>query len=218
MRFYRAVKNRCAVDIDALALPLEKTDVINLLRTKGFKIAEVDMVAIARERCILSTYRRGARLSEAPEVVDCSGFVKWLYAQKGVWIPRRSIQQREFGEKAVLAEVAAGDLVFSSGRIDYYFDDPEDGVGHVGIATGEGTVIHAASREVGVVESPLEIFVRNGIFRGVRRVIPLGREVITIITPPERDVETSDDIRWIILQSFIGRVDIIRQKTTADSL
>ncbi len=200
---YRAVKNRCAVDIGALALPLGESEALAILQAKGFEIIDVDLATLARKYCGLSTYRRGARLSEAPEVVDCSSFVKWLYGERGIWLPRRSIQQQAVGEGIMLAEIAVGDLVFSSGWIDYYFDDPENGVGHVGIATGEGTVVHAVSREAGIVESPLWVFTRGEIFRGARRFIPRERKVITFLTPPEREVETSDDIQWIILQSMI---------------
>jgi len=99
-------------------------------------------------------------------------------------------------------EVVAGDLVFVSGWIDYYFDDPWAGVGHVGIATGEGNIIHAADRKVGIVESRLKKFVGKTKFRGVRRYIPKDKEILTFETPSHREVETADDIRWIILQSL----------------
>ncbi len=197
---YRSVGRRCAVDMAALDAIGQREEVISLLALKSFQVVEIDLTELARERVALSTYRRGARLSEAPEVVDCSDLTKWLYGERGIWLPRRSIQEREMGEAVVFSDVKAGDLVFASGRIDYYFDDPADGVGHVGIATNENTVIHAVNRIAGVVESPLDEFAPPEKFRGARRIIPDGREIITLITPPEREVETSDDIRWILLQ------------------
>lgn len=199
---YWAAGRRCAVDMATLKNLGSEEEITFLLAEKGFQMIEIDMITLARERIALSTYRRGARLSEAPEVVDCSGLAKWLYGQRGVWLPRRSIQQREMGKVVDLSDIKAGDLIFTSGRIDYYLDDPADGVGHVGIATNEGTVIHAANRVAGVVESPLNDFAPSGKFRGARRIIPDDHEIITLVTPPEREVETSDDIRWIILQSI----------------
>lgn len=198
---YRAVGNRCAVDLGTFSFSAAKSEVLALLLNKGFEIVPVDLIGLARRCMHTSTYRRSARLSEAPEVVDCSSFMKWLYGQRGIWLPRRSIQQREMGDTVARTDIQAGDLVFSSGRIDYYLTDPEDGVGHVGIATDENTVIHAANRTLGIIESPLAHFTDNGTFRGARRLIPRDREVLTLLAPSVRDVETSDDIRWILLQS-----------------
>jgi len=200
---YRAVENRCAVALDALQLPIPHEETMAILVQKGFIVTEVDIVGIAR-RCVgVSQYRRGAKPSEASAVVDCSSFIKWLYAQRGIWLPRRSIQQRQLGESVGLTEVVAGDVVFVSGRIDYYISDPSDGVGHVGIITGDRTIIHAANKRAGVIESHLSQFVGDK-FRGARRYIPKDKKVITLKIPIEWEVETEDDIRWIILQA-LGR-------------
>ena len=201
---YRAVGSRCAVILDSLHLPISREEALAILNHKGFVLVEVDIIALARQCIGTSQYRRGARPSEAPTVVDCSSFIKWLYAQRGIWLPRRSIQQRELGEVVNLDELVAGDVVFISGRIDYYHDDPANGVGHVGIATGYGTVVHAADRKVNVVESPLDKFVGEAKFRGARRYIPQNVEVLTFETPLNREVEVADDIKWIILQQLPG--------------
>lgn len=199
---YRAVGNRCAVILSFLHLPISREEALAVLNNKGFTLLEVDIIALARQCIDTSQYRRGAKPSEAPAVVDCSSFIKWLYAQRGIWLPRRSIQQRELGEVVNLDELVAGDVVFISGWIDYYHDDPTDGVGHVGIATGDGTIVHAAGRETNMVESPLDKFISKTKFRGARRYIPQDVEVLTFETPPNREVEVADDIRWIILQQL----------------
>lgn len=202
---YRAVGNRCAVILDSLHLPTSREETLTILAHKGFRVVEVDLIALARQCIGTSQYRRGARLFEAPSIVDCSSFIKWLYAQRGIWLPRRSIQQRELGEAVNLDELLAGDVVFVSGWIDYYHDDSANGVGHVGIATGDGTVVHAADRKVNVVETPLDKFVGKTKFRGARRYIPKGTEVLTFETPVDREVEIADDIKWIVLQSLPKR-------------
>ena len=199
---YRAVGNRCAVILDSLYLPISREETLAILNHKGFVLVEVDIVALARQCISTSQYRRGARFSEAPMTVDCSSFIKWLYAKRGIWLPRRSIQQRELGETVNLDELIAGDSVFVSGRVDYYHDDPANGVGHVGIATGDGTVIHAANREVGVVEDSLGEFVGKTKFRGARRYVPKDVEVLTLEIQVDREVEIADDLRWIVLQSL----------------
>jgi len=199
---YRAVGNRCAVILDFLRLPISRERALAILDQKGFRIVEVDIIALARQCVGVSQYRYGARPSEAPVVVDCSSFIKWLYAQRGIWLPRRSVQQRKCGEAVSLDELIAGDVVLTSGRINYYLDNSTSGVGHVGIVTGEGTVIHAANSKVNVVETPLDKFVGKTKFRGARRYIPRGIEVLTLETPPHREIEMADDIRWIILRSL----------------
>lgn len=199
---YRAVGNRCAVILDSLRLPISHQETLGILNRKGFVAIEVDIIALARECIGTSQYCRGAKPSQAPGVVDCSSLVKWLYAQRGIWLPRRGIQQCELGEAVSLNELIAGDVVFASGRINYYHDKPTAGIGHVGIATGDGTVIHAVNKKANIVESSLDKFVGKTKFRGARRYLPKNVEVLTLSTPSDREVETADDIRWIIMQSL----------------
>jgi cell wall-associated NlpC family hydrolase len=135
-------------------------------------------------------------------VFDCSSFIKWLYAQRGIWLPRRSVQQRELGEVVSLEELTTGDVIFVSGYINYYINNPADGVGHVGIYTGDKTIIHAANKKSGIVESPMNEFIGSK-FRGIKRYIPKDAEVITFQTPEMREVESADDLKWIILQSLV---------------
>lgn len=202
---YRAVGNHCAVHIESLNLPISKDTTIRILQNIGFDLVEVDIITLARQCINTSRYRRGARFSEAPEVVDCSSFVKWLYAQRGIWIPRRSIQQRELGEVIDINNTIAGDLVFTLGYINYYNSDPRDGVGHVGIVTDDKTVVHAGGKRYHVVETDTTKFIGKSKLRGVRRYIPEDKEILTFKTPPNRDVETSDDIKWIVLQNLQHR-------------
>lgn len=204
---YRAVGDRCAVDLGRLLIAGLHTDTEKraALESVGCTIVSMDPIALARSRIGRSMYRRGARMHEAPAIVDCSSFTKWLFGQAGIWIPRRSIQQRDWvgnGGHAVndRDDVRPGDLVFVIGWRDYYDVDPSQGVGHVGIVTGDYTVVHAANSDVGVTESPLEGFLYLNNFRGARRMIPTDRTVLTVKTPLEREVETEDDLRWMILQ------------------
>lgn len=201
---YRAVGSRCAVDFDSLCLrlPMSEEKALRILKKKEIRAVKINLVELAR-RCIgTSHYRRGARPHRAPSVVDCSSLTKWLYGQRGIWLPRRSIQQRDMGEMISLTSIEAGDLIFVSGAINYYDTNPSDGVGHVGIATGEDTIVHAADPKTGVIESPLSKFIAGTKFRGARRYIPKDKSIITLQFPQHRDVECSSDVRWIILQSL----------------
>lgn len=135
-------------------------------------------------------------------MVDCSSLIRWLYAERGIWLPRRSIQQRELGDLIDITDIRAGDVVFTSGRIDYYHYNRRDGVGHVGIYVGNNMVIHAANSKSGIIETPLEKFTNSRNYRGTKRYVEKDAEVITLQTPPHRTVEFDDDIRWIILQAL----------------
>ncbi|MEX2012509.1 MAG: NlpC/P60 family protein [Patescibacteria group bacterium] len=194
---YHAVNNRCLVDLHQLNLPISATAALSILEQRGFHREERDVVELARQ-LLGKPYRRGARLRRAPELFDCSSLTKWLYAEIGVWLPRRAIQQRESGMPIELSDIGPGDLIFTSGWINRYVDDPQDGVGHVGIASSASTVIHAANKQAGVIESTVGSFVRNNSFRGARRIADLSRAV-TLSLPATREIETSDDIRHFIL-------------------
>jgi cell wall-associated NlpC family hydrolase len=197
---FRAVADRCAVEMRCVDWSVTGQDALAILTEVGFRVVDIDVACLARE-LVGTAYRRGARLSEAPHVFDCSSFTKYLYSQRGIWLPRRSIQQRETGTAVNLADARAGDLVFCSGHRDYFDTDPEDGVGHVGILTGGDTVVHAANRRLGVIEVAVKDFLGSeDAFRGVRRLIQDTKDTITLQCPESREVETSDDLRWIVLQ------------------
>ncbi|MHC1726898.1 MAG: C40 family peptidase [Syntrophobacteraceae bacterium] len=197
---FRAVGNRCAVILDSLKLPMSNEQALESLRLKGFKVVSVDILSIARKYIGHAQYVRGVSVSQAPDVIDCSSYTKWLYGHLGVWIPRRSVQQRAYGQPVEISEITALDLIFTTGFKNYYLDGRSDGVGHVGIVTESRTVIHAASKEHGLVETPVESFLIDIKHRGIRRYLPKNSRIITLEIPPGIDIETSDDITWVLVQ------------------
>lgn len=196
---YRAVGDRVAVCLADLGLPLADHEVMRVLVANRFRQIIVDQEALAREWIGRAYYERGSHPNRAPDVVDCSSFTKWLYAERGIWLPRRSIQQCEEGVAVELDTLCAGDLVFLSlGRYNFYIDDPDDGVGHVGYVTEQGTIIHATWHGRTVRECSLDDFLRKP-FRGAVRIVPIDREIITLQIPADQFVETSDDLKYIVL-------------------
>ncbi|MDO8548128.1 MAG: NlpC/P60 family protein, partial [bacterium] len=163
---------------------------------------EADVITIARSQIGHMNWKRKATPKEAPKIFNCSTFIKWVWAQKGVWLPRRAIQQREFGIPVSLASVQAGDSIFVAGYHACYYNNPEDGVGHVGILTNAKSVIHAGGKKKGVNEISLEDFLKSGEFRGARRYNYDQEPLYTFEYPPEREVEWSDDFRWLILENL----------------
>lgn len=72
---------------------------------------------------------------------DCSGFVKSVFGNFGVSLPRTSREQANTGTKISASDLQPGDLVFyaKGGRVN-----------HVAIYIGGGQVIHASSPKTGI--------------------------------------------------------------------
>jgi len=195
---YHAVNGRCAVHIPSLNLPITRIEALGLLKSLGFVITQVDMSMLARSCVGQSEYQLGVQAQDAPKRVDCSSLTKWLYAQRGIWIPRLSIQQRMYGVRVNCQDVRVHDLVFTTGVHNFYETDPTDTVGHVGIVTSPTTVVHAVSVRTGVRETSIHNFIKKN-FRGACRIIH-DTHVLTLLTPNHLTIESSDDVRWLLLK------------------
>ena len=77
-----------------------------------------------------------------PNGFDCSGFVRYVYQQHGVTMPRAVREQFQVGKSVTRDHLEAGDLVF--------FSTVAPGASHVGMMIGGDQFIHAPS-ERGVV-------------------------------------------------------------------
>jgi cell wall-associated NlpC family hydrolase len=73
-----------------------------------------------------------------PDAFDCSGLTMMAYRAAGVYIPRTSQGQWEFGTRIALSATRPGDLVFFAGA-----DGTPQAPGHVGIVIGNGKMIEA---------------------------------------------------------------------------
>ena len=103
---------------------------------------------------------------KGPEGFDCSSFTKYVFSKVGVEIPRASIDQavKTEGKKIEgIGKAELGDLIFFLGNRGHYrYDESKKNlvlVGHVGIYTGDGNIIHAADNSAAkeVIEHPLSI-------------------------------------------------------------
>ncbi len=199
---YRAVGKRCAVVLESLHLPIPNHEVVSILENHGFAFLEIDIITIARTHIGKAVYKRYVDQSTAPHIVNCSSFTKWLFGQLGMWLPRLALLQRQRGQIIDRRELRTNDLVFTSGRVNYYHDNPADGVGHVGLITDVGTVIHADRRAGHVTEVPLDRFIRGNNFRGARRYFPLDKSLYTVSIPDNVEIETAEDIRYFVLSKL----------------
>jgi cell wall-associated NlpC family hydrolase len=77
-----------------------------------------------------------------PSGFDCSGFVRYVYEQHGVAMPRQAREQFRVGKSVDRDRLEPGDLVF--------FSTVAPGASHVGIMIGGDQFVHAPN-EKGVV-------------------------------------------------------------------
>jgi cell wall-associated NlpC family hydrolase len=98
----------------------------------------------------------------SPSGFDCSGYVRYVFANAGISLPRTADAQYEVGYPVSTSELIAGDLVFFS-TYDY-------GASHVGIYLGDGKFVDASSSR-GVAIDSLNSSYWSSCYIGARRVM-----------------------------------------------
>lgn len=90
-----------------------------------------DEVAIRAISLLGAPYEWGGN---GPTTFDCSGLVRFIHDQLGIFAPRTAAEQYSAATPVAMKQLAPGDLLFFriNGRIS-----------HVAIYTGEGRFVHA---------------------------------------------------------------------------
>ena len=105
-------------------------------------------------------YRNGG---SDPAGFDCSGFVKYVFGENGVSVPRTVSEQFQAGRHVDAQSLQAGDLVF--------FTTVGPGASHVGIVIGGDEFVHAPSSAGEVRVERLSASYWSTRFVGARRVL-----------------------------------------------
>jgi len=211
---YQAAGNRCAVNLKEMNLPIsDDIEIRGILSDKGFQEIDVDISALAKSLVGVAQWKLPSRQCDAPQYFDCASFVKWIYAQRGITIPRRCIQQFEFCRSR--ARILDRDEVFCPGDLLFVTSpfvhgkrtDEHNGIGHVCLVIDNGDVVCATNSEfgLGVVKIPFHQICATRKICGAGRIIPREAELVTFLTPSHREIETSDDVRCIVLQTLEKR-------------
>lgn len=95
--------------------------------------------------------------------LDCSAFVKLVYEELGIKLPRSSLQQYQVGVPVERSELIPGDLVF--------FKTNGKRISHVGIYIGDNRFIHISSSRKRVSIDALDDPYFQKRFAGAKRVL-----------------------------------------------
>ncbi|HMR55032.1 MAG TPA: NlpC/P60 family protein [Candidatus Doudnabacteria bacterium] len=192
----------CLADVGNWNLGGTTTEYLKIISDLGYEVQTTSIKTLLNLALNQSVYQRGANLLLAPAIVDCSSLVQWLYSQLGVTLPRYTIVQRKFGVRVDNCVLQEGDLVFSKGKISRHDGNLNDVVGHVGILTEIGTVVHAKNSEFGVVEDSMGEFCKNSEnLRGIARILP-ETEWYTIKVPTRTGIQFSSDLKWKVAEKL----------------
>ena len=132
---------------------------------KTYQISQIDKQKLLED----AKYFKGGKYvwgGTTPEGFDCSGYVQYLYKKHNINLPRTAWQQSKQGQAVAKHELKKGDLLF-------FLTDKKRGIPitHVGIYIGNGDFIHAASKEKGIIISPLTHGSYAKTFVSARRVV-----------------------------------------------
>lgn len=97
----------------------------------------------------------------SPNGFDCAGYVRYVFAEHGIHLPRTADAQFEHGQWVASDNLEPGDLVF--------FTTTEQGVSHVGIYIGDGKFLNAQSSK-GVAIANLANSYWSSRYVGAKRV------------------------------------------------
>ena len=210
MKVYCAVDNRVAVDLTGFNLPIVQEKQKEILNERGVREIEpeINIVSLAREQIGKARWKRPSGIWEAPHFFDCASLIKWLFGQKGIRIPLLPIQQYEFckhsGDLISLEQAEPGDLLFvNSPYVNGKKIEMPDRIGHVCLVSEDERAICATNSELGtgVIEISFEQLFKTRSLIGVGRIVPSNKRLTTLLTPPHIGIESSDDIKWILLNA-----------------
>jgi len=107
-------------------------------------------------------------------IMSSTGLVVCCFLDAGIALSDDLLALHRAGEPVLGSDLLAADLIFRTGRRDVFHPgDLRYGIGHVGIYTGERTVLHASLTGGCVCEDLIDTFfdTEHGHFRGTRRII-----------------------------------------------
>lgn len=126
--------------------------------------AKADQIIQTAQSLIGTPYAWGG--TDPRQGFDCSGYVRYVFAQNGYTLPRSTVEQTQVGQPINRNGLAPGDIVI--------FRLPGGGQRglHTGIYIGDGTFIHSPRRGQNVKEENINSPHWTKWYVGARRILP----------------------------------------------
>ena len=165
-------------------MPLVAANPIQSEALRGSSATEARHKLLQSARSYLGTPYRYAGIDRRG--MDCSGFAYTSFRDSlGQTIPRTAAGIYTWAEKIPASELQPGDLLF--------FVTVGSEVSHLGIYTGSGVFIHAASEgpNTGVIYSHMNEPYWQRTFKSAGRALPRSGDAEWVINPSERSARSS---------------------------
>ncbi len=108
--------------------------------------------------------RYGFGKNEAPVLLDCSSFTRYVFGLQGLNLPFGTAYQKDIGIAVDKDQWQKGDLLF-------FWSSVPGLIGHVGIYNGEGGLVHNSASKDGVVVADLDLKYWQDHYVSARRVL-----------------------------------------------
>ncbi len=147
--------------------------------------------------------------TDAPASFSCSSLVSYVFILAGMeWMPSISVDKFVFGGPVKKEDLRFGDLIFTnSGEGRIYYETVEwkkgtpvpEGVDHVGIYLGDGTVFHASKKSGGVAIEHITEAPSFDRIVGYRRIGDVTKEHFTVFIPDDKPElrSTASFFAWV---------------------
>jgi cell wall-associated NlpC family hydrolase len=146
-------------EISAAKPGAEIIDSLSALEER-LKIETADNMLVRKIISLVGTpYRFGGNGNNG---IDCSAFVKKVFASLHISLPRTAREQYTLGKEVASKELQKGDLLFFRTYANY--------ASHVGIYLGNKLMVHASSRGKSVTVSSVDTPYFHSRFLGARRI------------------------------------------------
>jgi hypothetical protein len=140
------------------------------------RLIDWNLITVA-EDFIGTPYKLHAALSYPPTTLDCSGFSKLIFACAGVWLPRYTVLQVNYGRKINIKNRKPGDLIFFRGKNPWNHPEHPTGIGHVGFVLDKEHYLHTTSQTGGVKKAEIKA---HPEILACRRIISRPTNVVVV--------------------------------------
>ncbi|HBK85630.1 MAG TPA: hypothetical protein DDZ53_06330 [Firmicutes bacterium] len=131
--------------------------VVSTIMPSGLFTSSAQAATATRQAVVNTAYKYRGRPyvfgATGPRTFDCSGYVRYVFRQHGVYLPRTAAAQSRVGTTVSKSNLIAGDIVF-------FKNTYKAGISHVGIYVGNNRIIHAFPRKGVTVDSLSNAYLR----------------------------------------------------------